>query len=156
MNRKQKICILAGLVCVELALETTLYILKKDLRNENTLSYSNASNSLEYLLDYNYKITVIMADVSYENGSMIHKVPEEYILVGSIGYKVERLISSGYTYPALKITDENGLVRYIAPKGGILTGSMVAVPPVYELVTGDEALDVVNSFINENSLKLSK
>lgn len=145
MNRKQKICILAGLVCVELALETTLYILKKDLRNENTLSYSNASNSLEYLLDYNYKITVIMADVSYENGSIIHKVPEEYILVGSIGYKVERLISSGNTYPETEM-------GYF----GKLIESTVELSPVYELVTGDEALDVINNFITQNTLKLSK
>lgn len=121
---------------------------------------SNTSSSVSKTVEEdNYRITIITASIFVDKatGEKNYRVPEGFVLSGTLGYRVEKLYNSGYTYSASIHTNEDGTIEYFAPIGGRLEGSIVIVDPEYTLVTGDEAEEVLANYLEKNNtLKLTK
>lgn len=122
------------------------------------LSMKEKDNNIITLIKCNAKVTTIKP--SYDTESNTYYLPSSdingtYILVGSLGYKVD--IEYTYQYPATKEELEDGTIVYYAPFGGTLEGTQVIIRKTIPL-NGEDIRSFLEEYgyIENKNAKLTK
>lgn len=126
-------------------------LVEESLAREIVNNYiKNAELNLEEFLKTTYYVSTTVSTKSVENGVTTYRVPEDFILVGTKGYRVEEVNK----YCAEKITLENGEEQYIETHGGYLIGKFEIVKTLVK--DKDLAREIINNNETGATLNLHK